>query len=428
MRQCPRCASEITLNDKVCPRCGLPVDKMNLDIDENEKAREAKLTRVQKKERKKQQKLAKKEAKKAQKLREQRSDTDFSKYASNVSNEDVETDVLKSKKARKKKQQAPVFHLDENGEFNIDTKDVEIVGEETGKLIEERQKQTYSVKKARGEYREPKIKWWEIYKLADRAFARRKIKKEVVKASKIKPDFIKKSKLLLLAIFLGWSGAHNFYAKNKKKGWVSIISFIIWIGVVWLAQRITFFAKIQISIGGCAGFINLCIWWGDMINIMFNNFRYRIQAEEFIFGMNVKTRAKLGEKYIDLDLYQKPWWVRFKVWCEKKKRDYAEWKHERRQRLIEKEKAKQAAAEKQAQIDAEIAEFEAKEEQKLKENKSREESIKDTIKKTKVLDEIKDFENEDKTVENKPTKPKTSSKKPKVSVKTSPKKKNNTKK
>ena len=56
-----------------------------------------------------------------------------------------------------------------------------------GKIIEERQKQTYSVKKARGDYREPKIKWWEIYKLADRAFARKKIKKEVAKASKIKP-------------------------------------------------------------------------------------------------------------------------------------------------------------------------------------------------------------------------------------------------
>ena len=28
--------------------------------------------------------------------------------------------------------------------------------------------------------------------------------------------------------------------------------------------------------------------------------------------MNIETRAKLGEKYIDMDLYQKPWWFRFK--------------------------------------------------------------------------------------------------------------------
>ena len=31
MKQCPRCASEITKNDKVCPRCKLPVDKMKFN-------------------------------------------------------------------------------------------------------------------------------------------------------------------------------------------------------------------------------------------------------------------------------------------------------------------------------------------------------------------------------------------------------------
>ena len=28
MRQCSRCASELNEKDKVCPRCGLPVEKM----------------------------------------------------------------------------------------------------------------------------------------------------------------------------------------------------------------------------------------------------------------------------------------------------------------------------------------------------------------------------------------------------------------
>ena len=181
MRQCPRCASEITRNDKVCPRCGLPVDKMNLEPEE-EAPKKVKLTSAQKKERKRQQKAAKKEAKRERKLKESRSDTDFSKFASN-GNVDSSDDIEAVRKHRKKKGSALKFDLDDNGEFNIDTADVEIVGEATGKIIEERHMQTYSVKKARGDYREPKIKWWEIYKLADRAFARRKIKKEVVKAS-----------------------------------------------------------------------------------------------------------------------------------------------------------------------------------------------------------------------------------------------------
>lgn len=435
MKQCPRCASEINKVDKVCPRCGLPVDKMNLDFSDEEDVKKVKLTSAQKKERKRQQKEAKKAEKKARKLRESRSDTDFSKFASNSgSSENIDAF---GRRRNKKKSQALKFDLDENGEFNIDTADVEIVGEETGKIIDEVNKQTYSVKKARGDYREPKIKWWEIYKLADRSFARRKIKKEVVKASKIKPDFIKKSKLLLLALFFGWCGAHNFYAKNKKKGWVSVISLIVCVLIMILADKFAFFASIQLSIAGCAGFIFLAIWFSDLINIIFNNFRYRIQADEFIFNMNIKTRAKLGEKYIDIDLYQKPWWVRFKVWCQKKKRGYQEWKHDRRQRLIEKEKAKQAKADEQAKIDADIAEFEAKESaaiekvksEKIKKQQSQAEKM-ENVKSSldaNVLNEIKSFENESgKDDSSSNSKPKQSQKKAKVVVNTK-KNKNNKK-
>ena len=93
---------------------------------------------------------------------------------------------VKKKKASEQFQ----FEVDENGEININTKDVEIIGEETAKIYDEKQKQTYSVKKARGDYREPKIKWWEIYKWADRSFARRKIKREV---SKFLDDAVRKN-------------------------------------------------------------------------------------------------------------------------------------------------------------------------------------------------------------------------------------------
>lgn len=424
MRQCPRCASEITLNDKVCPRCGLPVSKMNFDEEElnNNSGEnfEENSPKLSKKEEKKQKKLAKKEEKRQRKLSEQKSDTDFSVFATNNENgekaEDVSADdTYKSRKKKYKEEQLkPKFQIDENGEFNIDTKDVEIVGEETGKIYEEKQKQTYSVKKARGDYRQPKIKWWEIYKLADRSFARRKINREVSKAAKIKPNFISKTKLLLLAIFLGWTGAHNFYAKNKKKGWVSLISLIIWVGVFYLGTISKFFAAIRLSVSGCAGFICLMIWFSDVINIIFNNFKYRIQKEAFIFDMNIETRAKLGEKYIDEELYYKPWYVRFNVWCKKKKRDYEEWKHDRRQRMIQKEKEKLAKAEEKAKIDSEIREFEEKEE---KQETQKREEIKNQIEKENIVNEIAKFdgeaESEDDTKKKNPPK----SKKAKITVK-----------
>lgn len=410
MRQCPRCASEITKNDKVCPRCKLPVDKMNFSeslYEDEEKNSEVIKT---KKQLKKEAKLKKKEEKLQRKKEESAKKTDFSKYATNAKKDDNYLNQPKSKKL------APKFEIDENGEFNIDTADVELVGEARGKIIEEKYQKEYSVKKARGDYREPKIKWWELYKLADRSFARRKIKKEVNKAAKIRPENISKAKMLLLAIFLGFTGAHSYYAKNYKKGTVSLVTLFLWVGVVYLASFVPFFASIQVSIGGGAGFVNLIMWASDIINIAFGSYKYRTQKEAFIFSMNIKTRAKLGEKWIDEDLYRKPFYVKFKLWCQKKKRNYEEWKHDRRQRLIEKEKAKQAKKAEQEKIDAEIREYEEKEEKKLKD-------LKNQLKEDNTISNISKFDGEDKSEKeddqkDKPSKPK----KAKVVVKTKKKK------
>ena len=268
MRKCPRCSSEISKSMKACPRCGLPVSQMeefekrfNLSMAPTEETEQEvqKPTKADKKQQKLEKKLAKKAEKKAKKERESKSDTDFVKVASDSSQYAYSDDdsFSERRKKRKNRQNRLVFDVDENGEFNIDTKDVEIVGEETGKLIDQRFEQSYSVKKSRGDYRPPKIKWWEIYKISDRYFARRKIKKEVSKAARIKPSFINKTKLLLLAIFFGWTGAHNFYAKNKRKGCVSLVSLVIWIGVATLATKFAFFQKIEISVAGFAGFVQI---------------------------------------------------------------------------------------------------------------------------------------------------------------------------
>ena len=420
MRQCPRCASELTSNDKECPRCRLPVSKMSeaKEMLAEELAKEAeskKLNRAQKKEKKRLAKLAKKEAKKQRKLERSASRTDFSQFAANVRKDTLE-DVVTSKRRRKKSDQFQ-FEVDENGEFNIDTKDVEIIGDEVAKIYEERvNKQTYSLKKARGDYKPPKIKWWEIYKLADRSFARRKIKKEISKAAKVKPDFVSKGKLLTLAIFFGWLGVHNFYAKNKKKGFVTLT--FLFISILGLAlNNVPFFKTIELWMIGFSGFVVLVTWISDIVNILFNKFEYRIQRDKFIAGMNIETRAKLGEKYIDLELLKKPWWVRFKVWLDKKKRNYAEWRKERRQALIEKEKAKLEKQEEKEKIASEIAEFEQKELEDIKKAKA-EEKVKRPDRGSKNKEAVeKDLEE----------KPKTTPKKKVAKVSVTAKSKNNTK-
>lgn len=420
MRQCSRCASELNEKDKVCPRCGLPVEKMQeseetLSEKMMKESKSEKLNKAQKKEKKRLAKLAKKEEKRKRKEESKVSSTDFSKFAVNSSNDE---EVVVSKKKRKKKDQFQ-FEIDDNGEFNIDTKDVEIIGEEVSKIYEERRnKQEYSIKKARGDYRQPKVKWWELYKLADRAFARRKIKKDVSKAAKVKPDFISKAKLLILSILFGWCGAHNFYAKNKKKGFVSL-SFLL-VSVISMILNSGNNITVQLWLTGFPGFVVISIWVIDVVNIIFNKFEYRIQKEKFISGMNIETRAKLGEKYIDLELLKKPWWVRFKVWCDKKKKNYYEWKQERRQRLIAKEKAKLESQEEKDKIEQEVAEFEKKELEKIENDKKQEKASKKQEK-----NETSENENIEEEKEVKEQKKTSAPKKAKITVKTNKNNKTN---
>ena len=127
--------------------------------------------------------------------------------------------------------------------------------------------------------------------------------------------------------------------------------------------------------------------------------------------MNIQTRAKLGEKYIDLELLRKPWWVRFKVWCDKKKRNYHEWKHERRQALIAKEKAKLEAEEENNKIQEEVLEAEKKELDKIEKEK-----------KSKKTTTNKENQENSEVVENQ-AKKKVAPKKAKVVVKTNKSKK-----
>ena len=155
----------------------------------------------------------------------------------------------------------------------------------------------YSVKKARGEYTPEKIEWWEIYKWADRMLARRKVKKEVNKASRVKPAFVSKVKLFLLCVFFGWFGVHNFYAKNIAKGWtvLSLMTISIIVVVVEPLTRI-----MGVFVGGGFAFIVVTMWIYDLVSIILNRYKYKTVRMQFIRKLNVETRAKLGKKYINM--------------------------------------------------------------------------------------------------------------------------------
>lgn len=276
IRFCPRCMNIIHKNDTQCSSCGLQVSKM-LEMQLENKDKDEKLIQE-----------------KIEEANTEVSETEASNSAEQNSDETVKKPKRHKHKAKTKQQRKediPEYSVDENGEYNIDTKDVT--------FLEDIDYKSYSTKQAKGEKpAREKIKWWEIYKWADLMLARRKINKEVKKASYKIPYGISRKKMLLLCIFFGWFGAHDFYAKNNKRGW-TVLSFNV---VVALVINIPVLYKLMgIFVGGGLGFVLVVMWLTDLYGIITNHYKYRISKEEFISNLNVATRGKLAKRYWKLD-------------------------------------------------------------------------------------------------------------------------------
>lgn len=205
-----------------------------------------------------------------------------------------ETEPNKPKRHKHKKKvnknDTPKYTVDKDGSYNIDTSDVT--------YLEGVEKPTSSIKKARGDFKQEKVEWWDIYKWADRMLAKRKIMKEVNKAARKTPEGIKRTSMILWCIFFGWLGIHNFYARNYKKGWTVVAFDVIMTPIMFIPVLYEFCG---ISIGGGLAFVVGAMWLLDLFGLITNRYKYRISKEEFISNLNVNTRAKLGKKYIDLD-------------------------------------------------------------------------------------------------------------------------------
>lgn len=292
---CPKCMNIIGKKDTECSSCGMKVEDMNIEdsvsilpkkikkekeviLDENGKT------------------LSKKEIKKLQEQKEIDFEEAFAEPEESQTEglenlevqENAEEKLLpKRHKHKSKKKEKPEFSVSESGEYSINTKDVTFFENQ----------EEYSVKKARGDYEPEKLKWWEIYKWADRMLARRKVKKEVNKAATVRPEFVSKTTMLLLCIFFGWMGAHNFYAKNTAKGW-TIVGMLI--ATVIIVEVPVLYAFMGVFVGGGCGFIVVCMWIIDLFGIITNRYRYKITKMQFIRKLNVETRAKLGKKYINI--------------------------------------------------------------------------------------------------------------------------------
>ena len=344
---CKNCFKSYEGKPEVCPHCGAPIEykqkkkkekpeqpaeEQNLDAEQLAQPIEAK-PKKQKRHR-----LSDKEI----------MDTiDFDALLAKTNDKDV-----KSWREKKKQEKERIDVTKDEDGYNVDVKDVSYL---PGTY-------TYSAKKARGEYQKPKIAWWEVYKWADLLLARRKVKKQVNRASHYRPSQFSLGATITLCILFGWMGAHNFYVRNWRKGLFTLFCAVLG-SVVALHP---FFAPVKISIGGGLLFVSTFIWILDLINLCLHQFPYRLSKWKFIDCLNTDTRAKLGFKYVDKDEYKRLWIVR--VFHSIKRSS-----QERKERRLQKEQEnKQADEQTNSQEQTEetkvtnIAEYTAQKEQSAK--------------------------------------------------------------
>ena len=97
MKQCPRCAAQITSKMSKCEKCGLPLDSVDFSDEFEKQELENQNKKAAKKAEKRAKKLARKQELKEKRERESVSNTDFSKYASNVEHEEEPEEVTPKK-------------------------------------------------------------------------------------------------------------------------------------------------------------------------------------------------------------------------------------------------------------------------------------------------------------------------------------------
>ena len=292
---CPRCGAILKKNDDECYNCGTHIshDKLNAsDLDLNSVSTEKRRAEIEQKV-----KLVDNisQAKREQLLKQsninQTSDASEN-YDDSFSKSRLKK-IQKNKNVVNKKKQKKIHSYNkpelfstfknEDGSISVDVRDVSFLP-----------KDETSLKPSK--YKIPeKLKWHEIAKWADRMLARRKIKKVVKRAATEIPEEISKSTLLMLCVFFGYLGVHNFYARNWIRGSIILSCFIL--SIIILSVDVLRLA-VGVSLGGGFGFVFLFCWILDLVYILLNKYRFRDSKIKFINSLDFNTRAILGRKYI----------------------------------------------------------------------------------------------------------------------------------
>ena len=157
------------------------------------------------------------------------------------------------------------------------------------------------------DYKLEKLKWWEIYKRADRWLVRRKLNRTIKKQSCVKPARISQTLMVVLSLLTGYLGLHDFYAKNYKRGAITLGLFAWSITLVALMDIWPWLINVQYSLIAFPGLVCVMLWLWDFVAIIFKRYVYNESKLNFIYSLDVETRAWVGNKYISV-----PNWYEYK--------------------------------------------------------------------------------------------------------------------
>lgn len=97
------------------------------------------------------------------------------------------------------------------------------------------------------------------------------------------PKDVSKTKLILLAVFLGFTGAHNYFVGRNKKGLFYTIFFLV--GVVnavltaVVKSALTGWVKEIFTILVLIWGVVLVMWLFDVLNIIFDNYKIPVSID-----------------------------------------------------------------------------------------------------------------------------------------------------
>lgn len=117
---------------------------------------------------------------------------------------------------------------------------------------------------------------------ADAKFAMKGIYKDDVLMTRKLPSDVSKKTILLLSIFLGLFGVHNFYVGRKARGVYQIASLAL-MGLGYLMEFVIFgaingkFSWVFQILEGVA----IIIWLGDILTIAINRYKVPVYKIEF---------------------------------------------------------------------------------------------------------------------------------------------------